>query len=69
MNDVERFLRMFTDALGIDHHEFLEHVQNHANMELARQNERMTPMSDEDSRIFIDFLLQQMYPNLRSFNQ
>ena len=69
MNDVERFLRMFTDALGIDHDEFLEHVQHHANMESARQDERMTPMNDEDSRIFIDFLLNQMYPNVRSFNQ
>lgn len=69
MNDVERFLRMFTEALGVDHQEFLEHIQSHANMELARQDERMTPMADDDARVFIDILLQQMYPNVRSFNQ
>lgn len=67
--NVERFLRIFSEALGVDHREFLEHVQGHANMELARQQERMSPMADEDARVFIDIMLQQMYPNVRSFNQ
>lgn len=69
MNDVERFLRMFSEALGLDHYEFIEHVQNHANMELARQNERMKPLPDVEARVFIDVMLNQMYPNERSFNQ
>jgi hypothetical protein len=68
-NDIERFLHMFADALGVDRFEFMQGFANHVNMEVARQQQSMEPIEGEDANVFLDVLLQQMYPNVRSFNQ
>ena len=67
--EVGRFLRLFADALGVDHYEFMQHFASQVNMEAARQQEAMRPVEDDEARVFLDSLLQQMYPNVRSFNQ
>jgi len=58
-DDVERFLSMLQETFGVDPDQFTEAV---AELEAI---EEIAP----DGAFMLNALLQDMYPNLRSFNQ